>query len=263
MRAGILVNEIQDAIALAREGKRVDGRALDEYREITVSKDMCENAESSTMVTLGKTKVLAGLKLGVGTPYPDSPAQGAIAVGAEALPLAHAEYESGRPSADEVELARVVDRGLRESKAIDFSQLCIKAEEAVWVGYLDFYALNGDGNLFDAGSIASLITFRNGKLPKLDKNNKIIYGEYNGKLKMTKQPLLTTFVKVAGKIMLDPSFIEEKAAEARYSVATTEDGNLTAMQKGVGGSFTLEEVNYMIDKAFVVSEKIRKQIKNE
>ena len=261
MRNTTLNYDVSKATELAREGKRIDGRALDEQRELTIETDFAKNAEGSTMVTLGKTKVMAGLKMGVGTPYPDSQDEGAISVGAEQLPLAHPDYESGRPSDNEVELARVVDRGLRESKAIDFKQLCIKKGEAVWVGYLDFYALNGDGNLFDSGSIAALVTFANAKMPKLDKDNRIIQKEYSGKIKLARFPLLTTFVKVGGKVLLDPTYIEEKAAEARFSVATSDDGFMTAMQKGVGGSFTLEEVNYMVDLAFKVADNTRKKLK--
>jgi len=261
MRNTILNSDVSKAVELAREGKRVDGRKLDEMRELTVELDFAKNAEGSSIITLGNTKVIAGLKMEVGTPYPDSQDKGTISVGAEALPLAHPDYESGRPSSAEVELARVVDRGLRESKAIDFKGLCIKEGEAVWVGYLDFYALNGDGNLFDAGSIAALVTFANAQVPKLDENNKIIKKEYSGKIKLKRLPLLTTFVKVGGKILLDPTYVEEKAAEARYSVATSEDGFMTAMQKGIGGSFTLEEVNYMIDKAFEVANNTRKKLK--
>ena len=261
MRNTTLEYDVSKAAELAREGKRLDGRALDEMRELTIETDFAKNAEGSTMVTLGKTKVMAGLKMGVGMPYPDSQDEGAISVGAEQLPLAHPDYESGRPSDNEVELARVVDRGLRESKAIDFKQLCIKEGEAVWVGYLDFYALNGDGNLFDSGSIAALVTFANAKMPKLDKDNRIIQKEYSGKIKLARFPLLTTFAKVGGKVLLDPTYIEEKASEARFSVATSDDGFMTAMQKGVGGSFTLEEVNYMIDLAFKVAEATRKKLK--
>jgi len=261
MRDTTLKYEISKVAELAREGKRLDGRALDEMREFSIETDFAKNAEGSTMVTLGKTIVIAGLKMDIGTPYPDNQDEGSISIGAETLPLAHPDYESGRPSNDEVELARVVDRGIRESKAIDFKSLCIEEGKAVWVGYLDFYALNGDGNLFDAGSIATLVTFANAKMPKLDKDNKIIRGEYDGNIKLARYPLLTTFVKVGGKIFLDPTFLEEKAAEARYSVSTSDDGFMTAMQKGVGGSFTLDEVNYMIDKAFKVTDEIRKKLK--
>ncbi len=260
MRSTVLDYDVSKIVELARQGKRIDGRALDQMREFSIQKNIAENAEGSALVTLGKTKVIAGLKMEVGTPYPDSPDKGSISIGAEALPLAHSEYESGRPSMSEIEIARVVDRGIRESKAIDFNGLCIKEGEAVWVGYLDFYVLNGDGNIFDAGAISALATFNNAKIPKLNENNKIVKHEYNGTIKLERLPVLTTFVKVGGKILLDPTYLEEKAAEARYSVSTTEDGYMAAMQKGIGGSFTVDEVNYMIEKGFEVGAEVRKKI---
>jgi exosome complex component RRP42 len=260
MRDTVLEFDIIKVKDLVRDGKRLDGRAFDEMREITIEKDMCKNSEGSTIINLGNTKVIAGLKMIVGVPYPDNPDEGSISIGAEALPLAHPDYESGRPSDDEVELARVVDRGIRESKAIDFKSLCIVEGEKSWTAFLDFYALNGDGNLFDAGSIASLVTFSNGLIPKLDDEFKIIKNEHSGKIKLIRKPLLTTFVKVSGKILIDPTYVEEKAAEARFSVCTTDDGFMSAMQKGMGGSFTLDEVNYMIDLGFKTSEKIRKKL---
>ncbi len=261
MRNTILDNEVFNIVQLARSGKRIDGRAFDQIREITIQKDVAQNSEGSAIVTLGSTKIIAGLKMAVGTPYPDSLDEGSLAIGAETLPLAHPEYESGRPSDNEVEIARVVDRSIRESKSIDFKQLCIKEGEAVWTGFMDFYALNSDGNLFDAGCIACLVGFLNSRIPKLDSENRIIKGEYSGKIKMSQIPILTTFVKVGGKILVDPTYLEEKAAEARYSLATTEDGKIVAMQKGVGGSFSLQEINYMIDTAFKIGDNVREIVK--
>jgi len=260
MRQTVLENDVSKITELAKQGKRLDGRELDQMRDFTLELGLCENAEGSAKIRLGQTEVLAGIKMGVDKPYPDSPDEGAISVGAELLPLAHSEYEAGPPSFDEIEVARVVDRGIRESKAIDFASLCIKEGEAVWVAFMDFYAINADGNLFDAGSIAGLASFLSAKVPKLNDKNKIIKHEYSGKLSMKRMPLLTTFVKVGGKIMVDPTYVEEKAAEARFSVSTTEDGYMAAMQKGMGGSFNVEEVNYMIDKAFVIGAETRKKL---
>jgi len=259
MRTTVLEYDLSKIVELARQGKRVDGRAFESARDFTLELDMCKNAEGSAIIKLGDTKVIAGIKMAVDKPYPDSPDEGAISVGAELLPLAHGDYETGPPSMDEIEVARVVDRGIRESKAIDFTTLCIKEGEACWIAFMDFYAVNGDGNLFDAGSIAGLATFMNTSVPKLDENNKIIKHEYKGKLQLKRHPLLTTFVKVGGKIMVDPTYLEEKASEARFSVATTEDGFMSAMQKGPG-AFTLEEVNYMIDLAFKVADERRKKL---
>ena len=60
--------------------------------------------------------------------------------------------------------------------------------------------------------------------------------------------------------MVDPTYLEEKAAEARYSVSTTEDGFMAAMQKGLGGSFNIDEVNYMIGKGFEIGAEARKKL---
>ncbi|HPM85778.1 MAG TPA: RNA-binding protein, partial [archaeon] len=95
-----------------------------------------------------------------------------------------------------------------------------------------------------------------------DENNKIIKHEYQGKLELKRLPLLTTFVKIGGQILVDPTYLEEKASEARFSVATTDDGLMSAMQKGPG-SFTLEEINKMIDLGFKVADERRKKLLKE
>ncbi|MFA5357611.1 MAG: exosome complex protein Rrp42 [archaeon] len=260
MRSTVLEYEISKVVEMAKEGKRLDGRKPYEMRKVTIETGFAENAEGSARVRLGETEVLAGLKMATGTPYPDSPDEGSISIGAELLALSNPDFEIGPPSVNEVEIGRVIDRGIRESKAIDFNKLCIKEGELSWIGYIDLYAINGDGNIFDAGALAAVVCFMQGKIPKLDENNRIVKGEYSGKLDLKRIPILTTFVKVGGKILLDPTYIEEKAAEARFSVSTTEDNYMAAMQKGIGGSFRAEEVDEMIEKAFEVGKEVRAKI---
>ena len=259
MRTTVLEYDLSKIVELARQGKRLDGRGLEEARDFTLELGMCKNAESSARIRLGETEVIAGIKMGVDKPYPDNPDEGAISCGAELLAIAHSEYEAGPPSLDEIEVARVVDRGIRESKAIDFKN-CVLLEEKL-VGLHSWSAINSSGNLLDAGSIAGPLLF-NSKNPKLDENNKIIKNEYQGKLELKRLPLLTTFVKIGGQIMVDPTYLEEKASEARFSVATTDDGLMSAMQKGPG-SFTLEEVNKMIDLGFKIADERRKKLLKE
>ena len=55
-------------------------------------------------------------------------------------------------SAYSVELGRVVERGLRESRAIDTEALCIVAGEKVWSIRVDLHVLDHGGNLTDACS---------------------------------------------------------------------------------------------------------------
>ena len=249
----------QKATSLIKEGKRADGRAMDEYRKVEIVKNISENAEGSARVKLGGTEVVAGVKMVVGEPYPDSPDEGTISVTADLLPLASPEFEFGPPSPESTELARVVDRGIRESKTLEFKDLCIEEGEKVWVVFIDLYALNEDGNLFDAFSIAALSSLLEARIPKVEEGA-IVKGEYTGKLKLSRKPLLTTFSKIANKIVLDPTLVEEKAQEARFSLATTEDDYMCAFQKGGGGSFKAEEIDQCIEIAFKKAKEIRKKL---
>ena len=246
-------------LSLIKEGKRIDGRKFDEYRKVSVQLNISENADGGARVKLGNTDVIAGIKMITGEPYPDSPDEGTISVGSELLPLASPEFEPGPPKESAIELARVVDRGIRESKTIDFKDLCIKEGELVWIVFIDSYVLNDDGNLFDAASLAALAALNSTKIPKLE-NNKIVKHEYKGKLKLSKQPLLFTCAKIAGKIISDPVISEEKAMEARFSCAVADDTKMCAFQKGGGGSFTVAEIDECIERAFKKAKEHRKLV---
>ena len=242
-----------------KKGNRVDGRKVDEYRPIQITTDISKNADGSARVKIGETEVIAGIKLLPGEPYPDSPDEGTISVGAERLPLASPKFESGPPQPEDVELARVVDRGIREGKALDFKKLCIEEGKLVWIGFVDFYATNYDGNLFDAAAIASLVALRKTRLPKLE-NGKIVKGEYSGKLAVERSPLLSTFAKIDSTIVVDPILGEEKAMSARMHIATTEDGYISAFQKSGRESFSMKEIDGLIDIAFKKAKDIRKEV---
>ena len=247
-------------IELMKQGKRIDGRALDEYRKLEIFHNISQNAEGSARVKLGETEVVAGVKMVPGDPFPETPAEGSISVGAEFLPLSSPTFESGPPGPEETELARVVDRGIRESKCLNFEDLCIKEKEKVWIAFIDLYTINFDGNLFDACSIAAMSALMQAKIPKLDKEYHIVKGEYSGKLELHRKPLLTTFSKIAGQIVVDTNFAEEKATEARFSVATTEDNYMAAFQKGLPGSFSGKELDDCIELAFKKAKDIRKHL---
>ncbi len=248
-----------NVISLLKEGKRVDGRALDEYRPISIQKGISENADGGARAKIGDTEVASGVKLIPGTPYPDNPDKGTISTGAELLQFANPEFEVGPPREAVIELARVVDRGIRESKAIDFKTLCIREGELVWIAFIDSYVLNDDGNLFDAMALAALAALNQTKIPKLE-DDKLVKHEYTGKLKMLKQPLLFTFAKIAGEVVLDPNFLEWKAMDARFTCSTADDKTLCAFQKGESGSFKASEIDECIEIAFKKGKDLRKLV---
>jgi exosome complex component RRP42 len=72
---------------------------------------------------------MAGIKMDIGEPYPDEPDSGVMTTAAELIPMASPDFESGPPDEESIELARVVDRGIRESKIIDVDKLCVVPSE--------------------------------------------------------------------------------------------------------------------------------------
>jgi exosome complex component RRP42 len=242
---------------LLDEGKRVDQRAFDEYRPVEITKDYVkEKADGSAYVTLGDTKVLVGVSMDLGEPYPDSPESGILSTGAELRPIASPEFELGPPREDAIELARVVDRGIRESGMIDLEKLFIE-EEKVWAVFIDTHILDDGGNLIDAATIAAVTALLNAKIPKLE-DGKIIRGEWQGKLPTTCIPISCTMAKIRDKMLLDPVLDEEHAMDARLTVTTTDTVN--AMQKGGTGSLTMDEVEKAVDMAFEKSKDLRKKV---
>ena len=139
-------------------GKRFDKRGLLDLREISLDGEVSNKAEGSARVRLGKTEVIAGVKLMLGEPYPDSLDKGNLVVSGDLLPLASPRFEMGPPNFYAIEIPRLVDRAIRESKMIDLSKLVVKEGEKVWTVYIDIYPINDDGNLIDASTIAASIS---------------------------------------------------------------------------------------------------------
>lgn len=238
---------------LAEQGKRTDGRAFDEYRPIKIETHVVNKAEGSARVHIGNTQVLAGIKLDVGEPYPDQPDSGVLTTAAELIPLASPDFEAGPPREDAIELARVVDRGVRESEVVDVEKLCIEPGEKVWILFIDIHILDYDGNLFDAASLASLAALSTTTVPA----KRFEIGE-DFPLPMREPPISCTAVKFNNVVVIDPSLDEEQIADARLTVATDNNGDIRAMQKGLNGSLTNDEIQKVIKASLDNGAKIRK-----
>jgi exosome complex component RRP42 len=244
---------------LANEGKRTSGRGEDELRQLDITKGyVSDKACGSAYVKLGDTEILAGITMNTGTPYSDSPKSGVMSTSVEFRPIAHPTFESGPPREEAIEVARVIDRGIRESKCIDFDKLFIK-DDLVWMVNIDIHILNHAGNLIDAGGYAAIAALLNSKKPKFD-GEKIVRGEWDGNLELESVPVPFTFSKIGDKIVVDAEIDEEYAADARLTVTTTD--TLNAMQKGGVGSFTKQEAKDLVKKAFEMAPNIREFIKN-
>jgi exosome complex component RRP42 len=282
---------------LAEEGRRIDGRKFDEYRKIDIETKVVNKAEGSARIKIGNTQVLVGIKMDLGEPFPDTPDCGVLSTAAEFVPLASPDFESGPPRENAIELARVVDRGVRESEVVDIKKLVITPGEKVWIVFIDIHILDYDGNLFDAASLGALAALSTTRIPiirfmqggTLEKKDleawyngtsiaeikelledpeldNLIVNKNKGNIKdiplpMAEPPISCTAIKINDYVMFDPSLDEELIADVRLTVATDNEGDLRAMQKGLSGSFSKDEIQKVIKGALDNGKEIRSKLK--
>jgi exosome complex component RRP42 len=246
---------------LIEKSKRLDGRGLEDYREIKIEQGVIEKAEGSARVLLGKTEVLVGVKIETGTPFPDTPNNGVLTVNAELVPLASPTFEPGPPDENSIELARIVDRGIRESKAIDTEKLCIEPGKKVFVIFVDIYVLNHDGNLIDASALAAVAALLNTKMPNYEiKDGEVEIKQGYTPLPMKSRPITVTIGRMNNKLIVDPWLEEEQVMDARLSMAFNDEGNICATQKGGSGYFTPQQILEGIKLIQKKAAELRKEL---
>jgi exosome complex component RRP42 len=237
------------------QDKRLDGRGLLDYREIKVETGLIEKANGSALVCLGDTKVLVGVKVEIGPPFPDTPDEGVLTVNAELVPLASPSFEPGPPNEESIELARVVDRGIRESKALDTKRLSLVAGRKVLVVYVDIYVLDHDGNLFDASALASILALTTARVREYKLfGDEVLPGDGLKPLPLRSHPVSVTIARIGDKLIVDPSLEEEAAVDAHITIAVDDAGNICAIQKSKPGTLSVKDI---FDAARIAQAKAR------
>ncbi len=235
MHSDILVDIKRDyVLSKLRDGERIDGRAFDEFRKIEIYPNVIQKAEGSALVKIGHTQVVVGIKMQPGEPFPDTPDRGIIITNAELVPLASPTFEPGPPDENAIELARVVDRGIRHSEAIDLTELCIEEGKKVWIVFIDIHALDDDGNLMDASALAAIVALLNTTVPA----ERFELGE-DFKLPVKDIPISVTSLVVEDKFLVDPSRDELSVGDNTITITTDKNDNIVAIQKS--GGYLLSE----------------------
>ncbi|MFZ0513089.1 MAG: exosome complex protein Rrp42 [Candidatus Nitrosopolaris sp.] len=244
------------------KGKRLDGRNLDEIRPIEIEVGLIKKANGSARVKLGNSEVVAGVKVETGEPFEGLENKGALILSAEVLPTASPYIEPGPPDEETVELARVVDRGIRESEMLDLNKLVLIPGEIVYVIFVDCSVINADGNLFDATSYAVVSALIDSKLPVFEiRDRKVVNTAENQNPPITTLPVSITAVRIGESVILDPTAEEEACMDARITITTNSDHNFAAVQKGFTGTFTVEQLKRAAATARIKGEEVRAKIR--
>jgi exosome complex component RRP42 len=227
--------QVEQIVKSIKRGERLDGRGLLDYRPISVILSPIRKAEGSALVKLGRTQVIVGVKLELGAPFKDRPNEGVLQVHLEFVPLASPSFEPGPPDENAIEVARIIDRSLREPRAIKLEDLVIEPGRVAWVVYNDIYLIDHDGNIVDASMLASMLALATTKIPRLVKTET---GQYVVDASVRETPLpvnllvaTVTLGVIENTLFVDPSLEEELVADALIVLAVDENGRICGAQK--------------------------------
>jgi exosome complex component RRP42 len=247
---------------LLKQGKRLDGRALDEQRPLIIETGVIPKANGSARVKLGNTEVISGVKVQPDKPFPDLGDKGILICTAEILPLADPHVEPGPPNEEVIELARVVDRGIRETEMIDLHQLVLIENKSVVGIFIDSSVIDSDGNLFDACSYASVSAILSSTIPKYEIKDEapVLVEGITSKPPVKTLPVSVTMARIGDYIVVDPTKDEETCMDARITITTNSAGNICALQKGGEDGFSVDQLFKCSEIALSVGTKIRKKL---
>lgn len=220
----LLSNCERDFIKTAvSEDKRVDHRTSKESRNVRVSFGLDRGC---CVASLGDTKVLVQVSAEIIVPKPGRPTEGELFVNLELSPMAAPHFEAGRLGDYGVEVARLLERCIRDSQCIDLESLCVVSGEKVWALRVDAQVLNHQGNIVECAGIATIGALMHFRRPDVTVigTEVTIHNPRDREpvpLHLHHYPFLVCFAFYDdGKtVLIDPTDLEERIAEGLLSIA--------------------------------------------
>ncbi|TGZ85388.1 hypothetical protein EX30DRAFT_326445 [Ascodesmis nigricans] len=241
-------------------GERLDGRELDAFRPLEL-----EFGEEYGLadVRLGKTRVIARVSAQVVQPFSDRPFDGIFTITTELGPMASPGFEVGRQTEAEVLLARLIEKSIRRSTALDTESLCIVAGQKCWQVRADVHFLNHDGNMVDAACIAVVAALQHFRRPDVS-----IEGETVTVHSMTERvpvPLSILHVPICEGdggdeanvvTLIDATLQEEQLRDGDMTVTMNKHGEVCQISKAGGVPLDPIAMHRDMNLAFVKVKEI-------
>ncbi|WP_285821156.1 ribonuclease PH [Cellulosimicrobium sp. Marseille-Q4280] len=223
---------------------RVDGRAPDQLRPVTITRNWLDQAEGSVLVEFGRTRVLCAASFTEGVPrWRKGSGEGWVTAEYAMLPRAtnersQRESVKGKIGGRTHEISRLIGRSLRA--VIDVSAL---GENTI---VLDCDVLQADGGTRTAAITGAYVALADA----------VAWGQRHGHVKSGGKPVLTDSVAavsvgiVDGVPMLDLPYVEDVRAETDMNVVTTGAGTFVEVQgTAEHAPFDRAELDALLDLA--------------
>ncbi|XP_017976069.1 PREDICTED: exosome complex component RRP45A isoform X2 [Theobroma cacao] len=228
---------------------RIDGRKPFEFRNIIIN---FGSEDGLAEVQLGQTRVMGVVTAKLVQPYQDRPNEGTLTIYTEFSPMADPSFETGRPGESAVELGRIVDRGLRESRAVDTESLCIVAGKLVWGIRIDLHILDNGGPECSLGGEDGQEVIIHP--PEMIEPLPLIVHHL---------PIAITFGFFIDEsiVVIDPTHNEEAVMAGRMIATVNANGDICAIQKAGGEGVSQSVIMQCLQLAITMAAAITKQIK--
>jgi len=218
---------------------RIDGRANDEIRPITITRNFNKYAEGSVLIEAGDTKVVCTATVDDKVPpFLRGKGQGWITAEYAMLPRATEVRnlrETLRPSGRTMEIQRLIGRAMRS--VVDLTAL---GERTIW---LDCDVIQADG-----GTRTTSIT--GAFLAMVDAFNHLKENKVIETIPVRNFVAAISVGIVDGEKMLDLCFSEDSRAQVDMNMVMTDKGQIVEIQ-GTGETFPFDrsDLNELLDLA--------------
>ncbi|EGC33294.1 hypothetical protein DICPUDRAFT_154682 [Dictyostelium purpureum] len=264
MKEVISKNEKDFILSSIDKYTRIDGRSITDMRSIKI-----EFGKSFGLVEvqLGKTRVYTSITCDIVEPKPERPNEGFYVFNTDISPMSSVSVDPNRGNPLENELGRIIEKGLKESRAIDTESLCIISGSKVWSIKISIHILDDCGNLLDCASIsviAALLHFRKPDVTVIGNEATIhpIDEREPVPLSIHHTPISITFGFFPNEIMIvDPDNKEESVMDGKLSFLVNIHKEICGVSKGGGTSTSVHQVLKCSKIAVIKAAEITLQIK--
>lgn len=243
----------------SNEVLREDNRSQFKYRPIAI-KQLEDNGQVE--VKIGLTRIISQIYAKIVTPYVDRPNEGQAVFSIDTNHLkSNAEFMQSNEDLNEfrTHLNNLLEKGLRETKALDTNSLCIIPGKLVWKIVIDINIINNDGNVYDACLLSAVASWLSYRIPFLRKKGSKIISDFNKIfLTMLHIPICITFGLFNNGTKLqyicDATLKEEMVMNGMMNVTANIFDSICYLQFTSEIQVSCDEINKML---MLAKEKIK------
>ena len=185
-------------------------------------------------------------------------------------------FQANQKTPQSNEIARIIERCIKDTKCVDYETLCIIQKERVWALNVDIRVLNYDGNIIDAATlsaVASLLYFRRPDV-SVTEDKVHIHSELEKNfipLRLSCIPITTTFAlfnhpqdvtfhrKSTSNLpsVMDPGLLEDLTCDGMLTIAATPEQEILCINatgsEGYTADFVLDQCQLAVKRAIALN----------